>query len=71
MIYVHIFKFLEGGYLVGPSLHIFKVAMLNKRMNKFIKSTYEVDTFEEFAILNARQKMLEMFDTVPNLEKYL
>jgi len=54
MIYVHIFKYLEGCYLVGPSLDIFKLGYLNRKLNKFVKDTYEVSNFSEFAILNAR-----------------
>jgi hypothetical protein len=54
MIYVHIFKYLEGCYLVGPSIDVFKVAYLNRKLCKFVKETYEVSNFHDFAILNAR-----------------
>lgn len=54
MIYFQIFKFLEGCYLVGPSLHIFKIAMLNQKMNSFVKNTYEIENYNEFATLHAR-----------------
>lgn len=66
-----LFKLLEGHFLVGPSLDIFKVAMLNKKFHKFVKSLYNVKDFKDFACLFARQEILKMFENKPDLSKYI
>lgn len=50
-----LFRYLEGNYLIGPSLDIFKMAMLNKKLNRLVLQLYGVATFRDFACLFARQ----------------
>ena len=35
-VYIILFRYLEGTHLIGPSLEIFKIAMLSTKMFKFV-----------------------------------
>jgi|DEB0MinimDraft_12_1074336.scaffolds.fasta_scaffold35193_2 hypothetical protein len=47
-------KWVEGGYIVGPSLGCFVIAMINKKTLKMVKTMYGVKDFKEFEKLNAK-----------------
>ena len=49
---------------------MFKIAMLNQKMNNFVKSIYEIENYNEFATLHARQSLLELLEETPDLSKY-
>lgn len=70
MIYIKVLQFLEGHHLVGPSLEIFKLALLNRKMHNFIKSVYEIDNFIEFANLHSKQSVLDLLTKEADLSKY-
>ena len=44
--------------------------MLNKKMMKIIQKIYAISDFSIFASAEARQKMIRVFLSEPNLEKY-
>lgn len=48
MIHIFILEYLEGFNPVGPSIHIFKLAMMNKKMMAIIKNIYNIQDFKEF-----------------------
>ena len=53
-LFFYFFQFLEGCYLIGPSLNIFKLSMLNKKMYHFIKEVYNFTNFKDFNILYSK-----------------
>lgn len=54
MIHAHILQFLEASDPIGPSLDVFKLAMLNRKMWKLVLNVYGLEDFEEFAINQAK-----------------
>lgn len=70
VIYLLILKFLEGYDPVGPSIHIFKMAFLNKKMMKLILNVYRIENFHAVAAFEARQKMIKVLGSVPSFEMY-
>ena len=60
-----ILKYLEGFDPVGPSIHIFKMAFLNKKMMHLILEVYKIDNFDQVAAYHARQQMMQVFNTQP------
>lgn len=70
VIYLLILKFLEGHDPVGPSIHIFKMAFLNKKMMKLILNVYRIDNFQQVAAFEARQRMIRALSSAPQFEYY-
>lgn len=70
MIYVLILKYLEGFEPVGPSIHTFKMACLNKKMMQMIMSIYEIKDFKHFAEFETKQKMIRVLESRPDFSKY-
>ena len=70
VIYLMILKFLEGYDPVGPSIHIFKMAFLNKKMMRLILSVYRIENFQQVAAFEARQRMIKTLRSVPRFERY-
>lgn len=54
MIHAHILQFLEGSDPNGPSLDVFKLAMLNRKTRKLVLHVYGIDDFKELAVNRAK-----------------
>jgi len=54
IIHICILEYLEGFNPTGPSIHTFKLAMLNRKMMTIIKSIYNISNFKDFSIFNAK-----------------
>lgn len=65
-----IYSFLEGRDPAGPSLDVFKMAVLNQQMKKITLSLYRVHDFKVFAEFEAKQRIVEVFKSRPNVDKY-
>lgn len=56
-----ILDYLEGFDPAGPSIHTFKLAMLNKKMMTIVKQLYNIQDFKQFQAFEAKQKMIRVF----------
>lgn len=70
VVHICILEYLEGFGPNGPSIHTFKLAMLNKKMMTIIKYIYNVQDFKDFSVFHAKQKMIDTFQKEPNYLKY-
>jgi len=70
-IYLNVLRYLEGQFLVGPSLEMFKVACLSKKMSSLIKKVYKVTDFSVFASPYTKKKIIGALESPPNLSKYM
>jgi len=71
-LYAHIFSYVEGfGPSMGPGIHTFKVALLNKKMNQLVKEAYGISSFKNFAQIQAKQDIISVLSSEPNYNKYI
>mmetsp|Transcript_16852 Transcript_16852/g.25947 ORF Transcript_16852/g.25947 Transcript_16852/m.25947 type:complete len:103 (+) Transcript_16852:2038-2346(+) len=70
-LFAHIFKYLERpAPTAGPGLNVFKLSMLNQKMNTLVKEVYMISSFKELGLLQARSDMIQAFEEEPSYLKY-
>jgi hypothetical protein len=69
-VYINVLGFLEGGPIIGPSLEIFKMCCLNKKMSKLTKVIYGIDNFDTLDVLDSKQRILQVLEQEPSYKKY-
>lgn len=63
-----ILKFTEDGYPIGPGLNVFKLSMLNMKIQSFVKAVYQQINMKFFQENYAKQQICEILEFSPNFE---